>query len=110
MRVSLSSFRYLANNMLNCTAVVAEATKISRYHALFGSSPDVISEAWYRMDVDALQRSANPFHLLWAHIFLKVYGNESVHAAISGVDEDTFQKWSWRMIDAFSLFVTRLVS
>ena len=103
MQVSSSSFRYLANNILNRTTGVAKAAKIAGCHALFGSIPDVTSEAWYRMDIEVLQYSANPCHLLWTHMFLIFYGNESVHAAIAGVDENTFRKWSWKMIDVLSL-------
>ena len=96
--------------MLNRTTVVAEAIGIARYHALFGSNPDVTSDAWYWLDLEGVPRNATPCHLLWAQMFLKVYRNESVHAAVAGANKDAFRKWFWRIIDALSLLVTRLVS
>ena len=96
--------------MLNRTTVVAEATDITRYHTLFELSPDVTSKVCYRINLDGVPCSATPCHRLWVHIFLKVYRNESMHVSAASLDENTFRKWYWRMIDALSLLVKRLVS
>ena len=36
---------------------------------------------------------AEPKHLLWALLFCKVYGSESVHHNLTGADEKTLRKW-----------------
>ncbi|KAH9118088.1 hypothetical protein LEN26_012265 [Aphanomyces euteiches] len=41
-------------------------------------------------------------HLLWAMLFLKVYSSENVHATIAAVDEKTFRKWSWAILEALA--------
>lgn len=46
--------------------------------------------------------SSRPVHLLWALLFLKVYGSEHTHRMIANVDEKTFRKWSWCFVHLLS--------
>ena len=51
---------------------------------------------WYWADPDAPDdKIAEPVHLLWALMLLKIYSTEVVLSGLCGVDEDTFCKWAW---------------
>ena len=41
---------------------------------------------------------AEPKHLLWALLFLKVYASEQVIRKFTGADEKTSRKWIWLFI------------
>ena len=38
-------------------------------------------------------------HLLWALYFLKLYNPEKVSAVACGVDEKTYRKWLWEVLE-----------
>ena len=64
-----------------------------RFRGFFGTSPIVCLVAWDMLT--ALRpRKSTPNHLLWALILLKQYNTETVNAALVGVNEKTFRKWS----------------
>lgn len=51
------------------------------------------------------------FHLLWALMFMKVYGKESTMCSLAGgVDKKTFRKWTWFFVNAISNLETYVVS
>jgi hypothetical protein len=64
-----------------------------RFRAFFGTSPLVCVVAWDMMSL-ARPRTSRPEHLLWALLLLKRYSVEDVNAALTGVSEKTFRKWS----------------
>ncbi|ETV67416.1 hypothetical protein H257_16391 [Aphanomyces astaci] len=74
-------------------------TNARRFVALFGTTLYVTSVLWAKLEPHP--RGGQPRHLLWALMFLKVYGTEHVHATIAAVDEKTYRKWSWMYIKAF---------
>lgn len=58
--------------------------------------PEVVANVWQHLvadieEKDALEdKFAEPSHLLWALLFLKVYSMEAVLSSMCGMDEDTF--------------------
>lgn len=70
----------------------------------FWSSPQEASWLWNKLDDDnnLPVGGAQPKHLLWAFVFLKVYApSQKIHCTIvGGPDEKTFAKWSWAFIKA----------
>ena len=34
-------------------------------------------------------------HMMWALMFLKMYGKESAMSSMAGVDKKTYRKWVW---------------
>jgi hypothetical protein len=73
-----------------------------RFTAMFGIMPVVCVDIWCRLgnDTETLDKNgANPVHLLWALMLLKLYATEVVLAVtIAGCDEKTFRKWSWHFV------------
>lgn len=74
----------------------------------FGAPISVITILWNRiypsLEGDSKAAGANPKHLLWALVFLKVYSTTLVHCRIVGwPDPKTYRKWSW-------LFVRRIAN
>ena len=64
-----------------------------KFRAFFGTSPMVCVTVW-DMLLFHRPRKSTPEHLLWALLLLKQYNIESVNAALVGVSEKTFRKWS----------------
>ena len=101
---SLSLSRGLIRNARGLSSVVENR----RFRALFGVSPAVCSKVWILIQAST-PRSFQPIHLLWGLMLLKIYASEHVNAALSGVDEKIFRKWSWKAIRAIAdLRVVRL--
>jgi hypothetical protein len=79
----------------------AEEDRIFR--GFFGASIGVITTLWNLVEplIDgAHMRGAQPKHLLWALVLVKVYSTEDVHRRIVGwPDSKTYRKWSWYFLD-----------
>ena len=78
-----------------------------RFRAHFGTTPTVCLIIWERLDpfesILPYHRGVQFKHLLWALLFMKIYGTEHLHTSlVGGVDEKTFRKWSWIFIDAIA--------
>ena len=108
-RPSGEQFLLLASGLLGRAPGLTMTVAKRRFRALFGVSPVVCAAAW-SIAGPQLPRGARPKHLLWALMFLKIYGTEHTHAAIAHVDEKTFRKWSWAILELISnLSVASLV-
>ena len=68
-----------------------------KFRAFFGTSPTTCFVVW-NMLLARRPRKSTPEHLLWALLLLKQYSIESVNAALVGVSEKTFRKWSYIFI------------
>jgi hypothetical protein len=68
-----------------------------KFRAFFGTSPIVCVVVWDMLLVHRPHKS-KPEHLLWALLLLKRYNIESFNAALVGVTEKTFRKWSHTFI------------
>ena len=79
---------------------------IRRFRSHFGTTPTICLVIWERLDpyetILPTYRRVKFKHLLWALLFMKVYGTEELHTSLTGVDEKTFRKWSWIFIDAIA--------
>ena len=78
----------------------ATTTNMRRFTSMLGASPKVVALLW--MIAGETTNASKLEHLLWALMFLKVYASEAVHAALAGVDEKTFRKWSWFWVKVIS--------
>ena len=104
--IHYSTFIFYANiNLKHSTVLTSEKVEI-RFIALYGLCPRMTSVLWYRLvsaaekDSSLLPPNAQPYHLLWALLLMKCYNNEHLNAHITDVDEKTFRKWSWILIEA----------
>jgi len=85
--------------------------RIFRQH--FGCSPLVVTTCWNRLGDNKTRIKADkidPCHLLWALLFLKVYGKESTNANLCKCSQKTFRKFIWKVIFALSDLESDLVS
>jgi hypothetical protein len=75
-------------------------TKSKRsFKAKFGTSPEVCSELWERLQPHQ-PKGALPKHLLRALMFLKLYSSEDVLSDMVGTMRKTFRRWVWLMVQA----------
>ena len=78
-----------------------------RFRGHFGVCPLICYRIWHKLYAKlyiVYNGSGRPKHLLWALMHLKLYNSEEVNSAIAGVDEKTFQKYTWTIIDLISDF------
>jgi hypothetical protein len=82
-----------------------------KFVSLFGCSPEMAAEIWHCIksnEGDNLRSGAQPFHLLWAFLFMKIYANEcTLCAMVGGVDEKTFRNWTKYFIYLLSKILFR---
>ncbi len=101
-------FADIGNSMVGSAPGLSIVLESRRFRSLFGVSALVCAKAW-NLTGDKLPLSSSPKHLLWAFLFLKVYGSEHNYRILSGADEKTFRKWSWIFVKLKSnLSVVRL--
>lgn len=75
-------------------------TGLRRFRSLFGIPPEGCSVLWKSITPRHLDDTLKKRHLLYALLFLKVYGTEHhENHAITGVDEKTFRKHTWRWVN-----------
>ena len=72
-----------------------------KFRGLFSVSPKVCSDVWEKVYLN-IDSGAEPKHLLWGFLFLKVYSTEHVHCSIVGTSPKTFRKWSWYFVHVVS--------
>lgn len=76
---------------------------LRKFRSLFGMSCKVVTKTWNSLQLqNLLPAKADPKHLLWMCAFLKSYDSENVYATRFKVDEKTFRKWVWIMLEAVS--------
>ncbi len=80
------------------------ATMIRRYHSWFGTDPRICFIIWTALvDIGWIKRSTiKRHHILWALWFLKTYNTLEVHSTQLNVDEKSFQKWVWIVLEGVS--------
>jgi hypothetical protein len=88
-----------------------------RFREMFGCSAAVVAITWNYIERvigwTGLKgyRSRKIDHLLWALMFLKVYGKEATLSSLfGGVDEKTYRKWVWLYVEAVSSLESFVVS
>lgn len=95
MPVPPSVFDY-AGSVIIGQGVYSENVMDRRFRAFFGTTSAVCARIWHCINIP---RNAQPRHLLFSLLFLKMYGNEHQHASICSVDEKTFRKWAWYYVE-----------
>ena len=85
----------------------------ARFITFFGIVSAVVADVWNRLieKSNPELESAEPFHLLWALLFLKQYPAETVFCKLVGVrDEGTVRKWSQLFVRHIGYLVLDVVS
>jgi hypothetical protein len=101
--------------------VLQGTTFEDRWIEFFGVVPAVVAIAWNMImgpwmnstDKSRELEGAEPAHILWALMFLKIYATEAVLATLSGlkaVDEKTFRKWRDIFVAQIAYLETDVVS
>lgn len=81
---------------------------MARFKSLFGVSPIVCLDLWCRRL--NLPAGATPKHLLWALLYLKVYGSEQVLSGMVHATRKTFRKWVRVMVATIAAAAPNVVS
>lgn len=89
----------------------ALSSKDRNFCESFGCSLIVCHSLWILLvKTDYLPANGKLNHLLWALMFLKIYGTEKIMCSLAGgVDKDTFRKWTWLFIEAIASLESSLV-
>ena len=78
-------------------------TQPDLFRAFFGTWPATCSVLWEQVDpCTTIHPKSKSIHLPWALFLMHNCATECVNAAICGVDEDTFRKWSMPWIPAMA--------
>ena len=92
----------------------SQKTLKRQFASWFGAEPVFVAISWLMLAqsgwLSHAGRSANPVHLLWAHLWLFVYSTEEVHAIQVGVDEKTFREKVWFYVEGLARLDKTLVS
>lgn len=98
-----NDFWTAGNSITNHNIEGSERVGIRIYLEFFGATPEVCSIMWDLLTVaDVHPDLARPKHMLCALHFLRRYSTESINAAIFGMDEKTFRKWSRTYVELLS--------
>ena len=82
------------------------------FRELFGCPLSVAGEVWDMLrNKILLPENGMPYHLLWALMFMKVYGKEKTLCILAGrIDKKTFRKWAWLFVIAMAGLESSVVS
>ena len=81
-----------------------------QFRSQFGISWFICEDIWNMLDQHKFNRNREPKHLLWALLFVKVYGNEATHCKMVGTSPKTFRKWVWQTLTEIADFKAMIVS
>lgn len=90
-------FELLGGEIMGRSTGGSAAVFADRWITFFGVVCAVVADVWNRLveKDDPELKSAAPFHILWALLFLKQYPTETVFCKLVGVlDEGTVRYWS----------------
>jgi hypothetical protein len=98
-----STFRLFGGEMINFSGwrgSTLDSEQFNRaFRAHFGIDSLVCSYGWAMLKANSkLPITAEPKHLLWVLIWLKLYKSESAMVSIAKVHRNTFQKWVLKMV------------
>jgi len=93
-------FYKLGMEIINDTSRIPE-DDMRKFKAHFGVSPIVLSQCWKLLLPEIVaDYKAQPKHLLWACMFMKLYPTESVLSSRLNCTEKSLRKWIWIIIRA----------
>ena len=84
-----------------------------RFRGVFGMSSKVCAVLWeflVQHSTISRKKGSSPKHLLWTLMVLKLYATEETNAAMAGVDEKTFRKWCWIVLNEMKKLKKYIVS
>lgn len=93
-------FFIAGNRMNNYHDDHYSSVKLRHFREVFGTTPTVCSVLWSRIIHPTDKPKVE--YLLFALIYLKVYGLLTVNAKIAKVDPKTFQYWSKKYVEAIA--------
>jgi len=96
-----------ARDVLGLDKKMNETLEDETFRSFFGASISIITELWNLLIPTLIgkvgYKGAEPMHLLWALVHIKVYSTEAVHCRIVGwPDKKTYRKWTWHMLRKIS--------
>jgi len=108
--VTESMFYDLGMRLLNRFCMHRSESGDRSFRSFFGVCPSVVFRCWNLLNVSMFEmKGAQPVHLLWTCMFLKLYGPESTLSAIAKCSDKTYRKWIWNMIYAISQLESQVV-
>jgi hypothetical protein len=107
--LTANHFTYFADAILTRANRDGRLGRDRDFTSLFGISPKVCSVVWNLCNFPSRTK---PTHLLWAFLFLKVYGTEPILIAIVGdrPNRKTFRKWVWIVLNEVAAKALSVVS
>ena len=104
----LEVFLHYGNQLMSRNDIVDNTR---RFQSFFGCTPQVCTIAYNELVENKLvPRGGQPFHLLWALMFLKTYDPYEVLSSIARCNETTYRKWTWKFIIALYYLEDDVVS
>lgn len=86
------------------------------FRSQFGASWYVCADVWNLLEshgigLDGGNRGGRePKHLLWALLFLKVYGSEKTNSVLCGTSVKTYRRWVWELLSQIAMLEVVVVS
>jgi hypothetical protein len=74
-----------------CFQTIFQRLGLSPFSSHFGTPPHVVAIVWHLIDKP---EGAEPKHLLWILLFIKVYASEDVLHNMVGTSKNTYRKWT----------------
>ena len=111
----VDEFERLACLMMNRKFGGSSKLRNRRIKAKFGAPPLVLAKCWELIIEDPMHDKIQKQHFMWAMNLLKEYppeANASSRCTVDGksVDEKTYRKWAWRLIEELALLTPDVVS
>ena len=92
MNISPAVFEEIGDQIFSRAHGLSFTTRIRRFSALFGVSPNVCAYVW-AIIYKNLPNFTELDHLIWANLFLKIYATEFVNCVLTGPDCKAYRKW-----------------
>jgi len=113
--VPAETFEDIGRAIANRAKCQCREYELRRFKAFFGCNPARCAQLWWMLfktkaAKDEIGENARPVHLLWGLLFLKIYNTDTVMTGMTGADEDTFRKWSWKFVVGISKLKEKVVS
>ena len=91
--MDISDVFKIGREIMGRESTQATMTEDCRFQELFGCGPGVALKVWNL--IFEVFPDESIIHMMWALMFLKMYGKESAMSSMAGVDEKTYRKWVW---------------
>lgn len=110
MRYSAAFFEKIVIDMLGLSNSKSVENKRT-IRSVFGISFQVMAELWRLLKpTKKIARGARPRHLLWAFIFLRVYGSEKQNCLLAKCKcRKTYRFWTWAFLEALANLDQKLI-